>query len=43
MKYSELDTVLTEKLSPGDYVVYAKVDPTFSGKIPPTTTLSLYS
>lgn len=36
--------MLTEKLSPGDYVIYAKVEPPFnSEKLPQTAVINLYS
>jgi hypothetical protein len=35
MRYNEANLMLTEKLSPGDYVIYAKVEPPFnSEKLP---------
>jgi hypothetical protein len=44
MKYNEANTVLTEKLTPGSYVVYAKIDPTaISHRLPSTAMLNLYS
>jgi hypothetical protein len=44
MKYNESNTILTEKLGPGSYVVYAKVDPTvISHRLPPKAVLNIYS
>lgn len=44
MKYTEASMLLTEKLTPGEYLVFAKVDPTrHSNKIPDSTTLSIFS
>jgi hypothetical protein len=44
MKYNETNTVLTEKLTPGSYIVYAKIDPTtVSHKLPETAALNIYS
>lgn len=43
MKY-ETNTIITEELTPGDYVIYAKVDPSFqTKKFPQSATLNLYS
>jgi hypothetical protein len=44
MKYNETNTTLTEQLTPGEYVLYAKIDPTFKSKhMPPSATINLYS
>lgn len=44
MKYTEANMLLTEKLTPGEYLVFAKIDPTRqSNKIPDNTTLSIFS
>jgi hypothetical protein len=45
MKYNEANTILTEKLVPGSYVVYAKIDPTaISHRLPSKAAiLNIYS
>lgn len=44
MKYKDSNTTLTEKLTPGSYIVYAKIDPTLdTHKFPYSATINLYS
>lgn len=44
IRYGEKTVALAEKLSPGNYVVYAKLDPTEKDKrIPINTSLSIHS
>lgn len=44
MRYNEYNLTLTEKLSPGDYIIYAKVEPPFNTeKFPQTAVINLYS
>jgi len=44
LKYNEEDAILNETLEPGNYIIYAKIDPTRSKQlIPRKTTISLYS
>ena len=44
MKYHEEDNTLKTRLTPGNYFVYTKIDPTLSGNlIPENMSLSCYS
>lgn len=44
MKYKDTNTTLTEKLSPGSYIIYAKIDPTLdTNKFPYSASINLYS
>ena len=44
MKYQEANTILTEKLTPGNYVLYAKIDPTIhSNKFPESAIVNISS
>ena len=44
LKYNEEDTILTEQLQPGYYILFAKLDPTRNSKlIPLKSVLSVYS
>lgn len=43
LKYNEEDTVITEDLEPGQYLLFAKVDPTReSHQIPTNTVITSY-
>lgn len=44
MKYQEEDNTLKAELEPGDYLIYAKIDPTYNKKLlPEKMSISSYS